>query len=67
MADSDTAGSTDDDPVPISALQHYLYCPRQCGLIHVERLWAENALTAEGRVAHEVVHAPKGERRRCSC
>lgn len=53
-----------DDPVPISALQHYLFCPRQCALIHVERLWAENALTAEGRVAHEVVHAPKGERRK---
>ena len=57
------AASEDDDPVPLSALQHYLFCPRQCALIHVERLWAENALTAEGRVAHETVHAPKGERR----
>lgn len=54
----------DDDPVPLSALQHYLFCPRQCALIHVERLWAENALTAEGRIAHEVVHAPKAERRK---
>ena len=54
----------DDDPVPISALQHYLFCPRQCALIHVERAWAENALTAEGRIAHETVHAPKSERRR---
>ena len=54
----------DDDLVPISALQHYLFCPRQCALIHVERLWAENALTAEGRIAHEAVHVPKGERRK---
>lgn len=54
----------DDDAVPLSALQHYLFCPRQCALIHIERLWAENALTAEGRVAHEVVHAPKAERRK---
>nr|WP_274705584.1 CRISPR-associated protein Cas4 [Salipiger pentaromativorans] len=38
--------------MPISALQHWLYCPRQCALIHVERLWAENQLTAEGRVLH---------------
>jgi CRISPR-associated exonuclease Cas4 len=53
-----------DDPIPLSALQHHLFCPRQCALIHVERLWAENALTAEGRLAHEAVHVPKGERRK---
>lgn len=39
--------------VPISALQHWLFCPRQCALIHVERVWAENRLTAEGRILHE--------------
>ncbi|WP_267904207.1 CRISPR-associated protein Cas4 [Pseudomonas mangiferae] len=43
----------DDDLIPLSALQHYLYCPRQCALIHVERLWAENRHTAEGRLLHE--------------
>ena len=53
-----------EEPIPISALQHWLFCPRQCALIHVERLWAENALTAEGRIAHEIVHEPKAERRR---
>jgi len=41
------------DLIPISALQHYLVCPRQCALIHLEGLWAENRLTAEGRVLHE--------------
>ena len=43
----------DADLVPLSALQHYLFCPRQCALIHLERLWGENVLTAEGRILHE--------------
>ena len=42
-----------DALIPLSALQHYLYCPRQCALIHVERQWAENLFTAEGRLLHE--------------
>jgi CRISPR-associated exonuclease Cas4 len=41
------------DLIPISALQHYLVCPRRCALIHLEGLWAENRLTAEGRVLHD--------------
>jgi CRISPR-associated exonuclease Cas4 len=52
-----------DDFVPLSALQHYLYCPRQCALIHVERLWAENRQTAEGRLLHERSDIPRIERR----
>lgn len=43
----------EDEPLPLSALQHWLFCPRQAALIHVERLWAENSLTAEGRILHE--------------
>jgi len=43
----------DDDLIPISALQHYLYCPRQCALIHIEQQWAENRSTAEGRLLHQ--------------
>jgi CRISPR-associated exonuclease Cas4 len=50
-------------PIPLSALQHYLYCPRQCALIHVERLWAENRQTAEGRLLHERADKPAIERR----
>ncbi len=46
---------SDDDLLPISALQHILFCPRQCALIHLERLWVENRYTAEGRVLHERV------------
>ncbi|AVR89903.1 CRISPR-associated protein Cas4 [Thauera aromatica] len=53
----------EDDLIPISALQHYLYCPRQCALIHVERLWAENRQTAEGRLFHDRADKPMVERR----
>lgn len=42
--------------LPISALQHYVFCRRQFALIHLEGLWHENVLTAEGRVMHEKVH-----------
>lgn len=52
------------DLIALSALQHYLYCPRQCALIHVEQAWAENASTAEGRARHERVHAAGEEVRR---
>src|SRR4030088_100639 len=45
-----------DDPIPISALQHAVYCLRQAALIHIERVWAENRFTAEGRVLHHVAH-----------
>ena len=53
----------EDDLVPLSALQHLLYCPRQCALIHVERLWAENSFTLEGRHLHEKADAGRAERR----
>jgi CRISPR-associated exonuclease Cas4 len=43
----------DAELIPISALQHYLYCPRQCALIHLEQLWAENRHTAEGQLLHQ--------------
>ena len=53
---------TDSDPIPLSALQHAIYCLRQAALIHVERLWEENRFTAEGRVLHAKVHEP-GQRK----
>lgn len=46
----------EDQFIPISALQHWLYCPRQYALIHLEQVWAENRFTAEGRVLHENAH-----------
>ncbi|MDR1530373.1 MAG: CRISPR-associated protein Cas4 [Burkholderiales bacterium] len=53
-----------DDPIPLSALQHYLYCPRQCALIHLEQIWIENRFTAEGRVLHDRVDIVRTERQR---
>jgi len=54
----------ESDLLPISALQHLIYCERQCALIHNERLWAENRLTVEGRQLHEKTHDPRrGETR----
>lgn len=52
----------DEEPMPISALQHVVYCPRQAALIHLDRLWAENRFTAEGDVLHAV--SDKGATRR---
>lgn len=47
---------TEDQFLPISALQHWLFCPRQCGLIHLEQAWAENKFTAEGQMLHRKAH-----------
>ena len=52
------AAMDESDLVPISALQHHLFCPRQCALIHVEREWAEDAATVEGRLLHERADKP---------
>ncbi len=49
--------------VPLSALQHLLYCDRQCALIHVDGVWTENRYTAEGRIVHDRVHQSGGESR----
>lgn len=50
------------EPIPLSAIQHAVYCLRQAALIHLERLWAENRFTAEGDVLHAI--ADKGGSRR---
>lgn len=54
---------TEEDLIMLSALQHYVFCPRQCALIHVEQVWAESGLTAEGRILHERVHEAGDESR----
>ena len=53
MADNEA-----DDPIMISALQHYSYCPRQCALIHTEQVFAENVHTLRGRAVHARVDEP---------
>ena len=49
--------------IPLSALQHYLYCPRQCALIHNEQVWAENRFTAEGQLLHKKANEGPDEHR----
>jgi CRISPR-associated exonuclease Cas4 len=44
---------SEDDLLPISALQHLAFCERQWALIHLEQQWVENRLTAEGRQLHQ--------------
>jgi len=46
----------EDDLLPLSALEHLVFCERQCALIHIEQLWDENQATMEGRHLHERPH-----------
>ena len=52
------------EPIPLSAIQHAVYCLRQAALIHLERLWAENRFTAEGDVLHAVADKGGGRKAR---
>jgi CRISPR-associated exonuclease Cas4 len=54
---------SEDDLLPLSGLQHLMFCERQWGLIHIEQMWEENRLTAEGRVLHERAHQAGSESR----
>ena len=46
------------DPIPLSALQHWCYCPRQCALIHIEQVFADNLYTLRGQAVHRQVDEP---------
>ncbi|RJQ65418.1 MAG: CRISPR-associated protein Cas4 [Desulfobacteraceae bacterium] len=54
----------EDDLLALSALQHLLFCPRQCALIHIEQAWVENLYTAQGRLMHERVDQSGRESRK---
>ena len=54
----------EDDLLMISALQHLIFCPRQCALIHIEQAWSENRFTMEGQIMHERVHSGNIENRK---
>jgi len=51
-------------PIALSALQHYIYCPRRCALVQIERIWSENRFTAEGRLLHDNASQPTVEKRK---
>ena len=63
MPDQPNLVEREEELAPLSALQHFLYCPRQCALIHIEQIWAENRYTAEGRLLHDRVDAGGRENR----
>ena len=48
----------DDHMLMLSGIQHYMYCPRQWALIHIEQQWSDNRLTAEGHLLHKNVDDP---------
>lgn len=48
----------DDNMLMLSGIQHYMYCPRQWGLIHLEQQWDDNQLTVEGQLLHKNVDNP---------
>ena len=54
----------DPDPLTLSALQHWAYCPRQCGLIHLEQAFDDNLHTQRGQAVHAQVDKPGVEERK---
>jgi len=58
-----TYKNQEENLIMLSALQHFAFCPRQCALIHIEQIWDENRMTAEGRIMHEKVHEQDRESR----
>ncbi len=49
---------SETEPIPLAALQHWAYCPRQCGLIHLEQAFEDNLHTARGQAVHHLVDTP---------
>lgn len=49
---------TPDELLPLSGIQHFIFCRRQWALIHVENQWQENVLTVEGKLLHKRVDDP---------
>ena len=52
-----------EDPIALSGLTHYAYCPRRFALVHIEQEWSENTLTTRGKQQHERVHDGGNEER----
>lgn len=46
------------EPVLISALNQYAFCPRRCALMHVEGIWSDNEHTTIGSLLHDHTDEP---------
>lgn len=51
----------EEDYIQLSSIQHFIFCPRQCALIHVDGLWNENVFTTRGKIMHEKVDSDEDE------
>lgn len=49
---------SEEEMLQLSGIQHYVFCPRQWALIHIDQLWDDNLLTAEGTMLHSNVDNP---------
>lgn len=49
---------TSEDLLPLSGIQHFMFCRRQWALIHVEMQWQDNVLTVEGKQMHQRADDP---------
>src|SRR6516162_1797272 len=58
MPETESGTWQDDDLLPVSALNHLLYCERRCALIHTEGIFIENVYTLEGALAHRAADTP---------
>jgi len=54
---------SEDNLLPLSALQHFIFCPRRCALVHLEQQWQENIFTVEGQNLHQKTHDEQVENR----
>ncbi len=46
----------DSEPLMLSGIQHFAFCPRQWALIHIEQQWQENVRTVDGNIFHQRAH-----------
>ena len=52
-----------EEYLQMSGIQHFSFCRRQWALAYLEQQWAENLLTAEGRLEHTRCHEEGSEKR----
>lgn len=54
----DPSHTVEREKFPLSAVNHYLYCPRRAALIHIEGIFSENKHTVLGSIVHEQTDIP---------
>lgn len=48
----------EDEYLMLSGIQHFYFCKRQWGLIHIDQQWDENEYTVEGQLLHKKADNP---------